>query len=331
MGKIRIKKVSPKDVGKVFQKAAKDIGGNIVKSAKGIAAAGKALGKCKVGDVKCAAKGLTGIATSVGKMAVAVSPGGVALTAADSASGGKIKKGLTSFTTSVIGVNPNDLASGDPTKMAKALGKAAYQVSGMKQAVDAGKALAKCKPNDSACIAKNLAQLAAVAASYVPGAGGAAKVAMTLGKNAVKAAVKAEVEKAVKKSDAFKKLKEKKDAGAPPHEIAAAQAEADQASKELDDAMKTKAAEEKKLQDATIVLASQTAAEVAQKEIDKAKASDNATMKQAALGAESKIADAQASALAQKKPEDPKKKSSKVLTLIMIVLMFLLFFTLFIL
>lgn len=283
MGKIKIKKVSPKDVGKVFKKAAEGVKSGVVNSAKGIASAAKALGKCKLGDVKCAAKGMTGLATSVGKMAMAVNPAGVALNASDAASGGKVKKGLKAATKAIIGVDPNDLASGDPAKMAKTLGKALYKVSGAETAVTAGKALAKCKRNDAKCIAMNLGQLAGVAASFVPGAGGAAGVAMKLGQNAVKGAIKDEVKKAVLKTKAVEKLK----AAVTPEEKAAAQVEVDQADKELTAAMQVKAEEEKKLNDATLVLASQTAAEAAQKEIDKAKADPN--MKEIASGIEAKI------------------------------------------
>jgi hypothetical protein len=281
--KIQIKKVSPKDVGKVFKKAAEGVKSGVVNSAKGIASAGKALGKCKPGDLKCAAKGITGLATSVGKMAMAVNPAGVALNASDAASGGKVKKGLKAATKAIIGVDPNDLASGDPAKMAKSLGKALYKVSGAETAVTAGKALSKCKPKDAKCIAMNLGQLAGVAASLVPGAGGAAGVAMKLGQNAVKNAVKNEVKKAVMKTKAVEKLK----AAVTPEEKAAAQAEVDQADKELKEAMQTKAVEEKKLNDATLVLASQTAAEAAQKEIDKAKA--NPETREVAAGIEAKL------------------------------------------
>lgn len=142
--KLKIKKVNPKDIGNAFKKAGEGIKSGVVNSAKGIASAGKALGKCKVGDVKCAAKGMTGLATSVGKMAMAVNPAGVALNASDAASGGKVKKGLKAATKAVIGVDPNELASGDPAKMGKALGKAMYKVSGAETAVTAGKALSKC-------------------------------------------------------------------------------------------------------------------------------------------------------------------------------------------
>jgi len=279
----KIKKISPKAITQAFKKAGAGIKSGVVNSAKGIASAGKALGKCKVGDVKCAAKGMTGLATSVAKMANAVSPGGLALNAADAASGGKVKKGLISATKAVIGVNPNDLASGDPAKMGKALGQALYKVSGAETAVTAGKALAKCKPNDAKCIAMNLGQLAGVAASFIPGAGGAAKVAMTLAKTAVKGAIKDVVMKEAKKRGAVAKLK----AAVTPAAKKKAQAEVAQAEVELKEAEVVKEVEEKKLTDATVVLASQVAAETAQKEIDKAK--ENPATKDVAAGVEAKL------------------------------------------
>ena len=252
-------------------------------SAKGIASAGKTLGKCKPGDAKCIAKGMTGMATSVGKMALSVSAVGVTLNAADAASGGKVKKGLIVATKAVIGVNPNDLASGDPAKMGKTLGKAVYKVSGAETAVTAGKALAKCKPNDAKCIAMNVGQLAGVAAAFVPGVGGAAAVAMKVGQNAVKNAIKDEVIKVAKKNNAVEKLK----AAVTPAAKKKAEAEVKKADAELQAVTKAKAEEEKKLNDATIVLASQTAAEAAQKEIDKAK--ENPDMKDVAAGMEAKL------------------------------------------
>jgi hypothetical protein len=284
--KIKIPKpkpISPKAITNAFKKAGEGIKSGVVNSAKGIASAGKALGKCKPGDMKCAAKGMSGLATSVGKMAMAVSPAGVTLNAADAASGGKVKKGLIVATKAVIGVNPNDLASGDPAKMGKTLGKALYKVSGAETAVTAGKALSKCKPNDAKCIAMNVGQLAGVAASFIPGAGGAAKVAMTLGKNAVKNAVKNEVMKVAKKNNAVEKLK----AAVTPAAKKKAEAEVKKADAELKKAVEVKAAEEKKLTDATVVLASQVAAEAAQKEIDKAK--ENPETKDVAAGVEAKL------------------------------------------
>jgi len=281
--KIKIKKVSPKDVGKAFKKAGEGIKSGVVNGAKGIAAAGKALGKCKPGDVKCAAKGITGLATSVGKMAIAVNPAGMALNASDAASGGKVKKGLKAATKAIIGVDPNELASGDPAKMGKAFGKALYKVSGAEAATEAGKALAKCKPKDSACIAMNLAKIGGVAANYIPGAGAAAGVAMKVGQAAVKRAIIDESMKEAKRKGAIDKLK----AAVTPAEKKAAQAEVAKAEAELKAAMNKKAEEEKKLNDAAIVLASQNAAEAAQKELDKAKKDPD--MKEAAAGIEAKL------------------------------------------
>ncbi len=281
--KIKVKKVSPKDVGKAFKKAGEGIKSGVVNGAKGIASAGKELGKCKVGDVKCAAKGMTKLATSVGKMAIAVNPAGMALNASDAASDGKVKKGLKAATKAIIGVDPNDLASGDPAKMGKSFGKALYRVSGAETVVTSGKALSKCKPKDAVCIATNLAAIGGVAATLIPGVGGAATVAVKVGQGAVKRAVSEEAVKAAKKTEAVKKLTGAKT----PEEKAAAQAAVNKADKELKAAMQVKAEEEKKLNDAVTVLASQTAAEAAQKELDKAKKDPN--MKEAALGIEAKL------------------------------------------
>jgi hypothetical protein len=216
-------------------------------------------------------------------MAIAVNPAGMALNASDAASGGKVKKGLKAATKAIIGVDPNDLASGDPAKMAKTLGKAIYKASGAESAVTAGKALAKCKPKDSVCIAMNLRSLVSVAAMYIPGAGAAAGVAMKVAQGAVTRAVAEEAIKEAKKRSALEKLK----AAVTPEEKKKAQAAVDKAEKELQAAMKNKAAEEKKLNDAATVLASQTAAEAAQKEIDKAK--KNPETKEVAAGMEAKL------------------------------------------
>ena len=188
MGKIKIK------VNKKVAGAFKAVGQNIVKSGKNIASAGKALGKCKVGDVKCAAKGVANMYLAGAKLVVSVSPAGAAYVATNDLSGGKVHKGLTKVSKSVIGVDPADLASGDISRVGKAVGKAAYKVSGAETLVTAGKALAKCKPKDAACIAKNLGQIGSVALMYVPGAGGAARIAMNVAKTAVKGAVQKEVE-----------------------------------------------------------------------------------------------------------------------------------------
>ena len=59
----------------------------------------------------------------------------------------------------------------------KDFGKALYKFSGAQGLVDSGKALSKCKPNDSKCIASNLGNLALSASSFVPGAGVAGRAA----------------------------------------------------------------------------------------------------------------------------------------------------------
>lgn len=70
----------------------------------------------------------------------------------------------------------------------KDFGKALYKFSGVQGLVDSGKAISKCKPNDSKCIASNLGNLALSASSFVPGVGVAgraasvAKLAMTAAK-----------------------------------------------------------------------------------------------------------------------------------------------------
>ena len=59
----------------------------------------------------------------------------------------------------------------------KDFAKALYKFSGAEGLVTSGKALSKCKPNDSKCIAKNLGELALSASGFVPGVGGAARAA----------------------------------------------------------------------------------------------------------------------------------------------------------
>ena len=78
----------------------------------------------------------------------------------------------------------------------KDFGKALYKFSGAQGMVDSGKALAKCKPSDSKCIAKNLAETALAASSFVPGAGVAGKAAM-VARTAATAAKAAKAGKAV--------------------------------------------------------------------------------------------------------------------------------------
>jgi len=271
---IKIKKPpSPKAVAKAFSSAGKAVAKGVVSAGKGVASAGKALGKCKPGDIKCASEGMANLALATTKVAVAVSPAAVTYVAANQASGGKIGKGLNKVSQSVIGVNPNDLASGDIKKVGKAVGKGLYKVSGAETAVTAGKALAKCKPKDAACIAKNLAQVGSVALMYVPGAGGAAAVAMKVGQTAVKNAVKKEVEAAIRKKlaqDKEKKARAKLAAATSDEERRQAQAEIDGAQSEVSQAntemaavSQEKVASEKLLQDSATVVASQAAAKEA--------------------------------------------------------------------
>lgn len=59
----------------------------------------------------------------------------------------------------------------------KDFGKALYKFSGVEGLVTSGKAISKCKPNDSKCIAKNLGELALSASGFIPGVGGAARAA----------------------------------------------------------------------------------------------------------------------------------------------------------
>ena len=59
----------------------------------------------------------------------------------------------------------------------KEFGKALYKFSGVQGLVDSGKALSKCKPKDSKCIASNLGNLALSASSFVPGVGVAGRAA----------------------------------------------------------------------------------------------------------------------------------------------------------
>jgi len=207
MGGIKIKKISPKQFGNAIAGAGKAVGKSVVSAGKGVAAAGKALGQCKPGDIKCASKGVANLYLATAKVVVAASPAGAAYVASDKLSGGKVGKGVSAATKSVIGVDPKDLASGDINKVGKAVGKGLYKVSGAETVVKAGKALSKCKPNDAACIAKGVAQIGSVALMYVPGAGGAAAVAMKVAQSAVKGAVQKEVEALARKKLAQEKEK----------------------------------------------------------------------------------------------------------------------------
>ena len=270
---IKIKKISPKQFAKAVSGAAKGVGKSVVSAGKGVAAAGKALGKCKPGDIKCASKGVANLYLSTVKVVAAASPAGVAYVASDKLSGGKVGKGVSAASKSVLGVDPKDLASGDITKVSKAVGKGLYKVSGAETLATAGKALAKCKPKDAACIAKNLGQIASVATMYIPGAGGAAAVAMKVAQTAVKNAVKKELEAAVKKKlsqEKAKKAKDKVAAATSDEERQQAQAELDTANGEVSQAdaelaaiQKDKVASETTLQQSASVVASQAAAKQA--------------------------------------------------------------------
>jgi len=276
MGGIKIKKISPKAVGNALKGAVKAAGNSVASAGKGVASAGKALGKCKPGDVKCAAKGMANLALSTQKVLLAASPMGVTYAASDKLSGGKIGKGVSAATKATLGVDAKDLASGDINKVGKALGKAAYKVSGAEQLVTAGKALAKCKPKDAACIAKNLAQIGSVAMMYVPGAGGAAAVAMKVGKTAVQNAVKKEVEAVAKKKiakDKQKRAENKLREARSEEEKRAALSEVEDAKRDvavadvkLNKVQNEKVAAEKQLNDAAIVVVQQGVAEKAYKE-----------------------------------------------------------------
>lgn len=270
---IKIKKISPKQFGNAIKGAAKSVGKSVVSAGKGVASAGKALGKCKPGDVKCAAKGMANLYLSTVKVVVAASPAGVAYVASDKLSGGKVGKGVSAASKSVLGVDPKDLASGDINKMGKAMGKAMYKVSGAETLVGAGKALAKCKPKDAACIAKGMAQIGSVALMYVPGAGGAAAVAMKVAQSAVKGAVQKEVEALARKKLAQEKEKrakaklaqatndeERKAAFA---EVESAKQDVMQVDDQLNKIENEKVAAEKQLQQSATIVASQAVAEQA--------------------------------------------------------------------
>jgi hypothetical protein len=59
----------------------------------------------------------------------------------------------------------------------KDVAKALYKFSGAQGLVESGKALSKCKPNDSKCIAKNLGNLALSGSGFIPGVGVAGRAA----------------------------------------------------------------------------------------------------------------------------------------------------------
>lgn len=91
----------------------------------------------------------------------------------------------------------------------KDFGKALYKFSGVQGMVDTGKALGKCKPNDSKCIASNLGNLALSASSFVPGVGVAgraasiAKMGMTAAKVAKGAAAAGKAGRAISSAKDF--------------------------------------------------------------------------------------------------------------------------------
>ena len=91
----------------------------------------------------------------------------------------------------------------------KDFGKALYKFSGVQSMVDTGKALGKCKPNDSKCIASNLGNLALSASSFVPGVGVAgraaslAKMGMTAAKVAKGAAAAGKAGRALSSAKDF--------------------------------------------------------------------------------------------------------------------------------
>jgi hypothetical protein len=121
----------------------------------------------------------------------------------------------------------------------KQLGSGLYTVTGAKQAITSGKALAKCKPKDSKCIAANLGGIAAVGIGKVPGVGFVAGVASS---QALQAAQKKSNMVDAKKKEADKKLElAKRNAAAATTPAAKAAAEAE--------LKKAQAADEKAIQE----------------------------------------------------------------------------------
>lgn len=121
----------------------------------------------------------------------------------------------------------------------KQLGSGLYTVSGAKQAVTSGKALSKCKPKDSKCIAANLGGIAAVGIGKIPGVGFVAGVASS---QALQAAQKKTNTADAKKKEADKKLElAKRNAAAATTPAAKAAAEAE--------LKKAQAADEKAIQE----------------------------------------------------------------------------------
>jgi hypothetical protein len=194
----------------------------------------------------------------------------------NNATGGKLHKGISSGTKAIIGVDPNEFAKGGIEGFGKTLGKAAYKVSGAETLVTSSKALAKCKPKDAACIAKNLAGIVSTAVMYIPGAGGAAAIAMKVGQSAVKGAVQDEVVKVAKaklEKDKLKRAEEKaKREGTPAAmaQLEAARKSSEKANLEEKQAIDKKMAAEKQLLQATNVVAQQAVAKEAFDQQEKA-------------------------------------------------------------
>lgn len=138
----------------------------------------------------------------------------------------------------------------------KQLGSGVYTLSGAKQAVTSGKALAKCKPKDAKCIAANLGGIAAVGVGKIPGVGFVAGVASS---QALQAAQKKSNTADAKKKEADKKLelaKRNVAAATTPEakataeaELNKAQAEDEKATKELKDAEAKVSTEQEKATD----------------------------------------------------------------------------------
>lgn len=273
---LKIKKISPKQFGNAIKKSAQAVGKQVVNAGNGVKAAGQALGKCKLGDVKCAGKGVANIYLATAKLALAASPGGMAYGGINNATGGKLHKGVSSATKAVIGVDPNEFAKGGIDGFSKTLGQAAYKVSGAETLVKSGKALAKCKPNDAACIAKNLAGIVSTAVMYIPGAGGAAAIAMKVGQSAVKGAVQDEVVKVAKaknERDKLKRAEEKAKREGTQKAMAqleAARRSSEQANLAEKQAIDRKMAAEKQFLQATNVVAQQAVAKEAFEQQEKA-------------------------------------------------------------
>lgn len=100
-----------------------------------------------------------------------------------------LAKGVTKFT----GFNPDKIHSAKD--FGKQLASGVYTVSGAKQVVTSGKALSKCKPNDSKCIAANLGGIAAVGVGKIPGVGFVAGMATSQALQQAQAKANKDIEK----------------------------------------------------------------------------------------------------------------------------------------